>query len=271
MANHLLTAFAEDEPERFSQLLGNSTSTEETIEILTGIPDGLECDVIARLTPRAAERLLGSLPDEVAITWLASCPLDGGRRMLSRIDNDRAERLLAGLNSQAKRRQLRRLVDYPAGSVGQLMQANMLCVNHKMPVADITEELRLQGDTLRGPIAVLSDAGAVTGTLNLVKFIQNKDADAIAADSCDTLEPGYVETSPHALMARTDWNHLPSIPLADHRGKPLGYVTRVALERAMGSHAEPGAVSQSVLEVSRQFLQFMIFVTTQLLGRGPNR
>ena len=184
MGNHLLVAFASEDPGRLAELLEYPDDAAEALSTLMEIPPGLRSDVVARMSPTAADRILDELPDPVLIEWLGSGPADAGRRILAKVSQERAKRLLSGITDRSKRRALRRLANYPAGSIGQLTQVHMMTAARNEPASETDARIQRLGRPLEGPIPILNQAGRVIGILDLSRFVQNRSTARTAADFC---------------------------------------------------------------------------------------
>jgi Mg/Co/Ni transporter MgtE len=260
MSKHLLSAFAKDDPERFAQLLGASSDVEETVSILTDIPDGLEGDVVSRLTAEAADGLLSDLPDPVVVGWLRTCSSDNARRMLARIGLERSASLISGIDDRSKRNELRRLVEYPVGTVGELVQLNVMAIRDSMAVSDIQPEIQRQSGSVDAPVVIIREDGTVSGVLDLVELMKNRDPDARAGNFCIPVKPLFDEASLSSLGNRDEWNRMTSIPVVDYAGRLIGYVSRTRLQDRFAGAGEGSLFFQSANELAKQFLEFMAHV-----------
>ena len=271
MSKHLLSAFAADVPALFAQLLGDSDDPAEAIAILSDISDGMEGEVVARLTPAAADRLLNELPDPVVIGWLGACKASTGRRLLSRISRERAARLIAGVSSRSKRRSLRHMVDYPPGSVGELVQTGVITLKESVKAGDIAAEIQQwQGDS-ESPVVILHDDGTVAGVLDLMDLLKNRDQGAVAADLLIPVKPVYAEADQASLHGRTEWTRLTCLPVVDHEGQSVGYVSRSTFESAHGSVGEGSLLLETGVELSKRFFEFMVYALVLIFDRKVQR
>ena len=271
MGRHLLSAFASHDPERFAQLLGASNDPVESIAILADIPDGLEGDVVARLTPEAAGRLLNELPDPVVTGWLSSCSVDTARRMLAHIGRERAAGLISGIEDRSKRRGLRRLVEYPPGTIGELVQFSVIAIRDSAPVASIQSEIQQQAGPPEAPVVLIRGDGTVSGVLDLIMFLQNHDQDSRAGDFRIPVKPVFADASQSSLRNRDEWSRLTSLPVVDYEGQLIGYVSRSGLESSLGAVDESSIFLQSGVELSKQFLEFMAQVLQMIFDRRNPR
>lgn len=271
MSKHLLSAFAADDPALFAQLLGASDDPAETIAVLSDIPDGLEGEVVARLTPEAADRLLNELPDPVVIEWLGACTASTGRRLLSRISRERATRLIAGISNRSKRRRLRHMVDYPPESIGELVQTGVITIKESAKVGDISDEIpQWKGDP-ESPVVILRKDGTVAGVLDLMEFLKNRDQSARVSDFLIPIKPVYAEATQTSLHDRREWAQLSSLPVVDHERQLVGYVSRSTFERAHGTVGEGSLLLETGIELSKRFFEFMVYVLVLILDRRVQR
>ena len=271
MGKHLLSAFASDDPERFAQLLGASNDPAESIAILADIPDGLEGDVVSRLAPKAAGQLLNGLADPVVTGWLNSCSVDTARRMLFHIGRERSAGLISGIDDRSKRRGLRRLVAYPPGTIGELVQYSVIAIRDSVPAAGIQAEIQRQAGPAEAPVIIIRSDGTVSGVLDLIMFLKNHDQDSRASDFRIPVKPVFADASQSSLRNRDEWNRLTNLPVVDYEGQLIGYVSRSNLENSLGTEGESSIFLQSGLELSKQFLEFMAQVLQMIFDRRNPR
>ena len=267
MSKHLLSGFARDDPERFAQLLGDSTDTQETVDILTDIPDGMEADVVGRLTPEAARRLLNDLSDPVVIGWLSSCSPDTARGVLTRINRERSASLISSIGDRSKRLGLKRLVEYPQGTIGESMLVNAIAIRESVAASDIQTEIQRQYGELDSPVVIVRDDNVVSGVLDPLKLMSNRDPDALAGDLCVKVKPVYAEAPLSSLRDREEWHRMTSLPVVDYDRRLLGFVTRLQFENNLETTDEQGILLQSGIELSRQFFGFMAYMLILIFDR----
>ena len=271
MGSQLLNAFALEDPGRLAELLETSDDAAEALSILMEIPPGLRSDVAARLSPVAAERVLGHQPDSALIEWLSSGPADAARRLLAKFSQDRANRLISGIADRSKRRAFRRFLNYPAGSVGQLTQVHMLTAAENEPASEIDTRIQRLGTPLEGPIPILNQAGRVIGILDLTRFVQNRSSAGSAVSFCIPVEPVFADSPATSLKQPAAWGKLGSLPVVDHEQRLIGYVTRHTLDDALGLKKQSNLFLDSAVELANQFWSVLVQLTILLLGRGAER
>lgn len=267
MGKHLRRAYASGNPDQFAELLGKAESPDEVLSIVNDIPIELTSNVVARLTPDAATRLLSGLGDPILITWLDAGPTDTGRRLLSRFSRERADRLISGIKDASKRRGLRRLATYPSGSIGELVQIRVASVREEAIAADIQEAIQRFEGPLEGPVVVRKVDGTTAGVLNLKQFLQNRDSGATAADFCDPIKPVFAHLPVESLKQSIEWSQMASLPVVDHEQRLVGYITRQAVENATATDREASYVLESAIELSKRFWEFLAYVMVLILDR----
>lgn len=267
MSDHLLSAFAKDDPERFARLLGASGNVTETTGILTDIPDGLEGDVVSRLTVATADQLLNQVPDAVVISWLSSCSSSVARSLLGRIGSERSANLISGIEDRSKRRELQHLVKYPTGTIGELLLLDIIAIRDSLPVSDIYAEMQQQSAGPDAPVVLIRNNGTVSGILDLVKLLKNQDRDAIAKDFQIAVKPVFADASRSSLWKHEEWNRLTSFPVVDYEGHLIGYVPRTRIENSLDSDSECDTFVHSIIELSREFFRFMAHMLLLIFDR----
>ena len=254
MGKRLLGAFASEDPQRFASALEQSDDVSETLAAIEGIPDDLKCDVVARLSPEAVERILKQLPDSSVIGWLEAASVESGRRLLAKESAKRSEQLILGISDRSKRRGLRRMAAFPAGSVGRLVQLGMISIDQDESIAEI--EARLQGYIAmpEGPISVHRKDGRLIGVLDPLRFMQKRNSAETAADCCIPLKPVYADAPAHTLAPSDRWAGLGSLPVVDHEEKPIGFITRFAVENSLNQDRDQNPLADLVLILSERYL-----------------
>jgi Mg/Co/Ni transporter MgtE len=268
MGKRLQSAFAETDPEGFSRFLGQSADTDE---ILATIPRGMECHVVTNLAPEAADRLLGAVTDSVLTDWLETAEIDEARRLLGRLGHVRASRVVSAMDNRSRRRDLRRLAGYPSNSVGALAQLTVVTVPEHATAEEIASTIEQAGGAPDAPVIVTRQDGSVRGVLDLMRFLQNRNGRVLASGLCIPTDVLHVGLPVESVRLPAHWNQLTSLPVIDHSGRPIGYVTRAALERARSPRSHGSLIVEAAIEVVRLYWVFLCQATKWVLSRRPER
>ena len=267
MAKHLLKAFAHQDPDRFANLLGSAEDITEALAVLDLVPDEIEGEVISRLSAEMGNRVLQSLSDASLVTSLESGSIDSGRKLLARVGPERAARLIAGVNSRGRRRQLRQLIDYSPGTIGTLLQPAMLSLSFDVSATDVLKRIRLHRGHAEEPVVILDERGVVAGVLDLMALLNNQDAEATAVEFCLPVKPLLADSLTVQAADYALWEGHSSLPVVDYQGKPVGYVTRTAVEAASGETSQVNVLLNGSRELVTRFWQFLGIMLVFLIDR----
>ena len=271
MGERLIQAFAIEDPGHFARLLGTSHDIAEAVEILNRIPDGAEGEVLNQLSPESGDRLINGLPDELLAAWLGTCPTDVGRRLMARIGAERSAVLIAGIKDPAKRRGLRRMASYPAGSIGAYMNDKVMAILHSASAAEIEDLYRLHQAGPDAPAVIIGPEDRVMGMLDLAALVANDEKDARADEFCIAVQPVHAETPVTSLLDRKNWQLFSSLPVVDFQDRLVGYITRSAVEAATASDRPGNVFLDSVVELSSRYMQFLAHMMALIISRRAER
>ncbi|NNK98412.1 MAG: CBS domain-containing protein, partial [Xanthomonadales bacterium] len=245
--------------------------TADMHEVLNTIPVGLECHVVASLGPETAERLLGTVADSVLTEWLETASIDAGRRLLCRLGQERAGRIVSAIKNRGRRRDLRRVAGYPPNSIGALAQLSLVTICEHDTPDEIASVIERAGGPPDAPVIVTRQDGSVRGALDLMRFIQNRNGRVPASEMCVATEVLHAGTAVESARFPANWSQLTSLPVVDHSGRPIGYVTRTTLERARRSRSEGSLVLEAAVELVRFYWVFLSQATRWMLSRGSEK
>lgn len=270
MGRHLQRALAQTDPVHFARVLGESENAAEMLSGINEVPSGLECDVVARLAPEAAERLLGAVDDRTISRWLQDGSTDAGRRLLSRLQPDRANGVVAAIGDRSKRRDLRRLSGYPPGSVGELTETRLVLVEEDKTAQEVAALIRAEGGSGEFPVLVTRADGSVMGVLDPIRVILEQDSTSTASRMCIRVEPLHAGSPTDAIRMPDDWSRLTYLPVVDSSRKPIGFVSRRALESVRADRSDASLFLISIVYLARQYWSFLFYATSWILGRRTN-
>ena len=242
-----LPGIDDDLAERLEDLL-ESGDREEAVRIAASLHPADLARLLNYLPTGERETLFGWLPSEQA--GLALAELDEELRMrlleetlperlaelLGHLETDDAADVLADLPEEVAARvlplldrseEVRSLLHYDEESAGGIMGTEFVIVPETWTVAEATEEVRRNAETVEAVFAVfVSDAqGRVQGMVSLKNLLLTL-ADTPVSDIMDgdviTVPPEIDQEEVARIMQRYD---LVSLPVVDARGEMLGRIT----------------------------------------------
>lgn len=271
MSGRLVRGLAERDPARFAQLLEAANDPAAAAVALGELPGGVACGVATRLPLATGSGILARIPDVTLGRWLGEAPTDSAARLLARIPAERRGPLIAGLESRRRRFALERLLGYPPGSVGALLQTDLVTVPDSFDSYAIALELQRHSAAADAPVIVVTEQGAVAGVVDLKRVLGDSDGTRSVKDCFIPVTPLVADMPVSAAVDRRDWMIHSSLPLVDYQGRLLGYVTRAAV---FAAHA-PGAAALSplgtVTELALRFIEVLTQLSIMLFGGRSGR
>jgi len=266
---HPLTlAYARDFPAEMAAYLA-AQGVDTVNRTLIGLPEDTAAGVVARLPHAHLVRLLADQADEQVSRWLDAADADQALAMLLHMEEDRRNRLLAGLSSRRMRRTLTRLVVYPRETVGALVNPAAASLDVSMPLGEAVALLRQDTPAPEQPIWLTDPAGIYLGLLDLNRALV-AHSDQISLESF-VIPVNALRAELSLLDARgaEAWAAHSELPVIDHLNHLLGTVSHARLEAALGGeHLTQYGLADSAGELTRQYFRVMGAFMGDLLGHG---
>lgn len=200
---------------------------EEGLALLQALDEGRSAEVLVELPTETARRFVAALPDETVAHYLDVLPMDDALDLREELPAERFEALLEVIPNEDAQ-EIRRLMNYPEDSAGQLMTEKFVSMSPNQTVEDILARIRtapegeyetvndiyvLDGD--RHLIGIFSLRQAIRADLNqMAKEIMV--ADVVTCSSHDPAEDVARQIARYGFYA---------MPVLDHRGRMLGIFT----------------------------------------------
>jgi Mg/Co/Ni transporter MgtE len=222
--------FAEHFPDQFSHALG--AGRHDQVSALIGtLPPGLVAAVAARLPAPSLLALLES-PVHAPQTWLEAASFDDAVMLLSRMRRERRLALINSINDRGRRQQLLRHEQYPAHTVGSLVEDVLLRIDKDRPMSAVVDELR-KLDRDDPPLLVVVDAaGRYAGILKPWQLIGSRSAGRRPGELARFVQPVVPETPIAAAAAHEGWLEHDWLPVIDNQERVIGAITRKTVLRA---------------------------------------
>jgi Mg/Co/Ni transporter MgtE len=270
-AHPLKLAYARQHPGELAAWLA-ARGPEAMAEALDGLPADAVAPLLARLPQGPLDRVLAEHDDEHVIRWLNAANADHALTLLLHVEAPRRSRVLAELSSGRKRRTLERLLIYPRGTVGALVNPAALRLEVTTPLAEAVTLLRADTPEPDTPVWLVDSAGFYQGLLDLGGAL-------IAESESLTLRSFLVPVK--ALRAETglldarrvrEWLAHSELPVVDHRNHLLGTLSRARLMAALKSSPGPDTgIADGLGELTRQYFRVLGTCLGDLFGPGGRR
>ena len=271
MSNRLLSAFAVEDPERFAQMLGAVGDSAEAVSILQSIPQGCEAEVLARCQPEVVERLLADVPETLLSSWLSTCPGEVGRRLLLKLGQERSDQLIERIADPARRRSLKRMASWPAGTIGARMRQGLLAISESTTAEEVEALFREQRGSQPGPAFVVDTQDRVLGLLDLTALVANSDKNALAAEFIIPVRAVHAESPLDSLVDKEIWQGRNTLPVVDFQGRMVGFIGRAEFSETRGSASPASIFMESAAEFSSRYMKFLEYTLAWVFIRRVDR
>ncbi len=208
-------------------------------DVLSGAPASAGAALLRAMLPDAAAQTLGMLPAAAAAGPVSHLPAELAAPLLLRLGRAERAALTKALPARASAR-LSMALRFPSGSVGSLIDPDVVTVRPETTVAEAVEVARRAPEALRKYLYVLDEDHRLAGVVDA--------RDCVLQDAGRPMRE-VQRTGPVALRAGGGlrqaslleaWERFDVLPATDRRGVFLGVVRRAALLRAI---AEPGGAA----------------------------
>ena len=237
MLGPVATRFVEAYPADAARILERADpgSVAETLSVL---PASAGAALLRAMLPDVAARTLARLPADAAAGPVSQLPVELAAPLLLRLGRAERAALTKALPARASAR-LSVALRFPAGSVGSLIDPDVVTVRMETNIGEAVELARRAPASLRKYLYVLDQDQRLTGVVDVRDCLLQEAARPIRE---------VQRTEPIALRARGGlrqaslmeaWEGFDVLPVTDRRGVFLGVLRRAALLRAIAETGSP--------------------------------
>ena len=187
----------------------------EQVEILEELEDDLRADLVEKLAPEMAARLVAEMSADERADLFHELPASLAAKILAKLSKDDAK-------------DLRSLLAWPEGTAGALMTTDYVELDAEMTVAEAIERIREVAEdveTIYYAYAV-SPEGSLRGVVSLRSLVLSKSDRSIAelmdTEHLVTVHGSDDQTEVTQVIAKYD---LLAVPVVDDAGRLLGIIT----------------------------------------------
>lgn len=264
----LTLAYAREYPGELASWLA-ARGTDTVAQTLDGLPDGVAAGLVARLPHAHAVQALARQTDEQVSRWLNAAEADQALSLLLHLDETRRPRMLAALSSRRRRRALTRLVVYPGGTTGALVDPAAPSLDAAMALSEAVAILREHVPAPERPIWLVDEAGTYLGQLDLKGALVARSEAVSLKAFLVPLRALRAELTLDDACQDDAWLAHPELPVVDYLGHFLGALSRARLQSAQagGTVTDPMR-TDSTAELTRQYFRVMGALLDDLLRSG---
>ncbi len=246
---HLARAFLESHPSRAAMTLERMPPA-RAAAVLGVVPAESAAAVMREMTPPFAGGCLLLLAAQNGAAILTAMPIDDVAGIVRAVDPGQRERMLAGL-APGTREPLERVLPYPAGTAGSVMDPSIFQLPEDVIVADARERLRRAARDLLYYLYVIDRQHRLVGVLDIPELMLARPRDPVSASMHRNVNRLSAWMPVSLVMEHPGWHSYHAMPVVDEEDRLLGairYQTLRRLEReATGRDPNPAMLTARAL------------------------
>ncbi|MGH7476560.1 MAG: magnesium transporter MgtE N-terminal domain-containing protein [Longimicrobiales bacterium] len=245
----LARAFLDSQPPRAAMTLEQMPVT-QAVAVLRAVPAPSAAAVLREMTPPHAADCAGRLASEEAAGIVSVMVTDDAAAVVRAMEAEPRERLLAALPADT-RADLARVLQYPPGTAGAVMDPSIVQLPDDVAVANARARLRRAGRGLLYYLYVVDREHRLVGVLDIPELLLARPRDPVSS----VMHRDVTRLSawlPVALVREhAGWHRYHALPVVDEADRLLGairYQTLRRLEReAAGRGPDPALLTARAL------------------------
>lgn len=236
-------------------------------QALDGLPAAAAAAVVAALPHSHAVRALAGRNDDRVGEWVNAASPDHALALLLHVAEERRTGILDRLSSRRVRRNLKRLVVYPGGTIGALVNPAAMRLNAALPLADAVAILQEDEPGPEQSIWLVDEAGIYLGLLDLSSVLASRSDFLKLREFLVPVRALRAETALGAARDFDEWQAHPELPVVDDLDHLLGSVSRSRLMSALaGARVTDRGLVEDIGELVRQYFRVMGVCLGDLFG-----
>jgi magnesium transporter len=274
--SRLGAAFLRDHPAEAAHVLEDFPA-ESVAQLLTATNQATTEHLFEHFTPVFAASCLAVLEPEAASRLFPQLPFDSRLPVLRQLERDKRESLLNGLEPNLAA-SLRRLLPYPAGTAGSLMETSLTTVSEELSVRNALKRIKRIQRGIKSHVYVTNASGQLTGVLSLHELINSPAGRAVNQVMHRHVLSLSPEQSLQSVANSPYWQEYHALPVTDENNILLGVIRQKGLRRFQERSLQVDAVSSglgTLVSVGELFavtaghlVSALISTGTSLTGRG---
>ena len=242
--SRLGAAFLRDHPEAAAHVLEDFPA-ESVARFLAGASKATALQIVPHFTPGfAAAFLLASEPASAGALLLQLQP-DFQVTLLRQLERQRREQLLDNLPPEQSLA-LRRLLPYPDGTAGALMEASLASVPGELSVRHALKRVKRMRQGMKFYVYVTDPQGQLSGVLTLHELLNALPSSAVS-QAMHTRVVSLLAGEPlRSVIDNPYWQDFHALPVTDDNRILLGVIRQKRIRRLQEQVSHSGIVSDGL-------------------------
>ncbi len=256
--------FIIDHPAEAGPLL-ESFEIGEIVRLIESIPPDSIAVLLSSMNPAVAAETLGALPEELGILVVRATSPGDAAGLLARLERDRRNAIIRRL-ARPLAKEIRLFMEYPAESVGSLMDAGVFALSEELTVEEAVKQVRIRAPKDLHDIYVIDRRRYLVGMFSVRDLLLLNPAErlqSIMRRDVPTIHPMENREEIVDLFAG---RRLLTIPVVDLDGRLLGVIKNEDIVKA--SQEDATADLQTMVGASKdeRALSPLLFSVRKRLG-----
>lgn len=228
----LARAFAARHPVEAAQVL-ERLGVDQAVLGLAALPAEPAAGLLAHFNPSAAVHCLEGLEEGAAAALVAHLPFEVAASLLRALAGSRREALVRALPA-AQAEALGRVLHYPEGSAGALMNPRVLTLSNDGTVGEALEQVRRHPEHAMYYLYLVDRRQGLNGVVNIRELMLAEAGQKLAAIACDDPEVISAYAQGADITAHPGWLSFHALPVVDEGRRLVGVLRHKALRRLKG-------------------------------------
>ena len=251
--------FAATHPAEAARLL-DQQDTASAMPFLCGLPADTLATVLAQMSAGAAAEVSALLDPPHAAAAAVAMPVDSVSILLRRLDSERRTVVLASLNEDV-RDQLIRILEYSEGTVGSLVDPEVLAIPDDLTVEAAQKLVRRRKAMFHHQLYVVDRSKRLLGYIHVRDLVRSPAKTAVTSVMRRPTVQLRASSSLASSLSHSAWHQMDAIPVVDNTGVLLGVLRHRQLRRLQTSRSG-GGLTDTLFSLSE--LYWMVLSTLML-------
>jgi len=256
--------FIIDHPAEAGQLL-ESFEISEIVRLIESVPPKSIAVLLSSMNLAVAGETLGALPDELRIQVVRETSPGDAAGLLARLERDRRKAVLRRL-ARPLAKEIRLFMEYPAESVGSLMDAGVFALPEDLTVEEAVTQVRVRAPKDLHDIYVIDRRRYLVGMFSVRDLLLLNPLDRLQSVMRRDVPTIHPMENREEIVALFAGRRLMTIPVVDLDGRLLGVIKNEDIVKA--SQEDATADLQTMVGASKdeRALSPMWFSVRKRLG-----
>lgn len=231
-ADRLVRRFIEAHPVDAARVMERYAG-EPASAVLQDLPLERIVPVVAAMSDHVAAECVSVMEPERGAAILRELDLDQASALLRRVAGPQRDRLLDAMSPDLAA-QLRRVLAFPPGSAGALMDPKVLSVPETLTAAEALEHVRAAPHLAIYYLYIYDEGSRLSGVVNLRELMLADPGTPLTEMMATGVDKLSAVADRNAILVHPGWTEYHALPVVDEGGRFVGAVRYETLRRLEG-------------------------------------